>query len=292
MLRSGAMQVASVRSWDGLLAELFSREPLFAGTALVLAALAVLAALGLFLDPRTLDSANVWLKPLKFAVSLSVFLMTLAWFAAWLPAGVTQQAWYRPFTLLIVACVALEMIWIGGSAALGLRSHFNTDIAFLRAVYPIMGLVATCLLSVCLVYGVLILGNGQSALSPALRHAVGLGLILTFLLTLVVAWQMAGAGPPVRLALPAPTGEAGWLAAATGWRLDLGDLRPAHFAATHALQILPLIVWLLDRTVPLSTAAGALWTLIAVWAAALLYSGFVIYLFLLALRVQSIPAAT
>lgn len=290
MLRGETIGAGSGRSWDSLLAELFSREPLFAGTAVFLAALAVLAALGLLLDPRTVDGANVWLKPLKFAVSLTVFLVTLAWFAAWLPAGVMQQGWYRPFTLLIVACVALEMIWIVGSAASGLRSHFNTEVAFLQAVYPVMGMIATVLLSVCLVYGLLILGDGESTLSPALRHAVGLGLILTFLLTLVVAGHMAGSGQPARLVAPTPAGEGGWLVALTGWRPDLGDLRPAHFAATHAMQVLPLLVWLLDRAVPLSTAAGALWTLIVVWGAALLYAGLVAYLFLAALRVRSLPA--
>ncbi|MGP1255561.1 MAG: hypothetical protein ACTS10_14175 [Kiloniellales bacterium] len=266
------------------MAEFFAREPLFAGTALILSILAAMALIALYLDPRTLDGVGVWLKPFKFAVSLAIFLMTLAWFAAWLPQGVTDHGWYRVYAVAVVVCIALEMIWIGGAAAFGLRSHFNTDIAFLRAVYPVMGIVATCLLSVCLVYGVLILADGRSPLSPALRHAVGLGLILAFLLTVVVAGQMAGGAPPLRSLPVSIAGAEGWLAMLMGWRPGSGDLRPAHFAATHAMQALPLFGLLVDRVFPASAAAGAPWTLLAVWCAALLYAGIVAHLFFEAQR--------
>lgn len=276
-------RVSVARLGEGFLAELFAREPLFAGTALFLSVLAGMAVIALYLDPRMLDGADVWLKPLKFAVSLAVFLFTLAWFAAWLPQGVTDRGWYRAYALVVVVCIALEMIWIGGAAAFGLRSHFNTDIAFLRAVYPVMGIVATCLLSICLLYGILILSDGQSPLSPALRHAVGLGLILSFLLTVVVAGQMAGAVPLPRLSWASAAGVEGWRAMLLGWRPGAGDLRPAHFVATHAMQALPLFGLLVERLAPVPAAAGATWTLLAVWGAALLYAGVVGHLFFQAL---------
>ena len=268
---------------EGFLAELFAREPLFAGTALFLSILAAMALIALYLDPRTLDGAGVWLKPLKFAVSLAVFLFTLAWFAAWLPQGVTERGWYRAYAVAVIVCIALEMLWIGGAAAFGLRSHFNTDAAFLRTVYPVMGIIATCLLSICLLYGILILSDGQSPLSPALRHAVGLGLILSFLLTVVVAGQMAGAVPPPRLSPSSTAGAEGWLAMLMGWRSGAGDLRPAHFVATHAMQALPLFGLLVEWVAPTSSTAGATWTLLAVWGAALLYAGVVGHLFFQAL---------
>ncbi len=50
-----------------------------------------------------------------------------------------------------------------------------------------------------------------------------------------------------------------------GWSTAVGDLRPAHFLALHAMQAIPLLGWLADRrgwsarAVPLGTLAyGAL----------------------------------
>ncbi|OAB55417.1 hypothetical protein AY599_17785 [Leptolyngbya valderiana BDU 20041] len=268
----------------GFLSELFAREPLFAGAALALAILAVPTAITLLLDPRTLDGAAVWLKPLKFEISLVIFLLTLAWFAGWLPHGVTEQDWYRVYSPVVVGCIALEMLWIGAAATFGLRSHFNVDTAFLRAVYPFMGLIAVVLTSACLVYGVLILGDGGSPLSPAVRHAVGLGLILTFVATVVVAGTMARSSGAAIAGTGGASSGAGWLVAVTGWRGGTGDLRPAHFLATHAMQAVPLVGWLVARAFPASAAIGAIWTLAIVWMAALLYAAVVGYLFLAALR--------
>ena len=48
-----------------------------------------------------------------------------------------------------------------------------------------------------------------------------------------------------------------------GWSTSVGDLRPAHFLALHAMQALPLLGWLADRSgwrrvaVPLGALAWA-----------------------------------
>ena len=50
------------------------------------------------------------------------------------------------------------------------------------------------LTSSALVYGILILRNGNCRLDPAFRFYVGLGLVLTFVLTVAVAGYMANSG--------------------------------------------------------------------------------------------------
>src|SRR5262245_24318262 len=80
--------------------------------------LATLVAMAL--DERTLLGVNVWLKPLRFEVALTVYLATLAWFAGWLPQGVTTTRWYRIYSACVVWATAAEMIWIGGAASLGI----------------------------------------------------------------------------------------------------------------------------------------------------------------------------
>jgi hypothetical protein len=45
----------------------------------VIAVLAVVTAAGIFLDPRVLTGAPIWVKPFKFAFSLAVYGLTIAW---------------------------------------------------------------------------------------------------------------------------------------------------------------------------------------------------------------------
>src|SRR5262245_4841369 len=52
-------------------AEVFGREPLYAGAALCLAAFIAPTLVAMTLDARTLAGVNVWLKPLRFEVALT-----------------------------------------------------------------------------------------------------------------------------------------------------------------------------------------------------------------------------
>src|SRR4051794_33380420 len=58
--------------------------PLAAVSLLLVAALAAFTA-GLFLDPRVIAGAPAWLKPAKFAASLAIYGLTLAWLFRFLP---------------------------------------------------------------------------------------------------------------------------------------------------------------------------------------------------------------
>ena len=69
-----------------------------------------------------------------------------------------------------------------------------------------------------------------------------------------------------------------------GWSRDGGDLRVAHFLATHALHAIPLAAWGLSRWVGAS-AVGA------VRAFAILYTVFVFFTFAQALRGQPFLSA-
>jgi hypothetical protein len=85
-----------------LAAELFLRHPLFAGAALCLLVLMAPTVSAMALDQRTFLDINVWIKPLKFQVALTIYLATLAWFAGWLPASVAASRWHRIFSTIIV----------------------------------------------------------------------------------------------------------------------------------------------------------------------------------------------
>jgi hypothetical protein len=209
------------------LAEAFRREPLFAGAALVLAVAMLPTLLALGIDARTFQGENIWIKPLKFELSLGLYLATLAWFAGWLPRGMTDTVWYKVYAAIVVFCIIAEMLWVGGAAALGTASHFNTQTP---GLYGLMGILAVTLTTASLVYGIAIWRDGTSNLDPIFRASVISGLILTFFSTVVVAGYMAST--------PGHTAGAA------------GDLRIPHFFATHAMHVLPAFGFIASLLLP------------------------------------------
>jgi len=218
-----------------LIGELRRREPRFAAMGLIMLMLALPTAFAALVDTRMVGGVGVWIKPLKFQASLAAYLLTLAWFAAFLPVGVRESRWYRRYASVVVALVGAEMLWLMGASVFGVASHFNRDGGFLEAIYPVMGLFAIGLSSATLVYGVLIGRDARSPLAPAFRASLSLGLVLTFVLTVLAAGFLAGGqghfvGEAAAAAREVPV---------LGWARDGGDLRVAHFFATHAMHVIP-----------------------------------------------------
>ena len=235
-----AMDGAGFRSahpLNRLFLGLFGAERLFAATALVLLLMIPPTLLAMAFDGRTLLGENLWIKPLKFEISLTVYFLTLAFFARWLPAGMTETRWYRLFAGGVVLSTALEMVWIGAAAAHGVPSHFNQDIPVMAAIYPLMGVLATYLTSSSLIYGLAIRRAGGLSLEPAFRFSLIWGLILTFALTVPVAGGMAAGFP--------------------GHAVGAGDLRVPHFLATHAMHFLPAAGYAAGRLLPVRLALPA-----------------------------------
>lgn len=231
----------------------FRREPIFAAGALAMLALALPMLVAFALEQRTLLDENVWIKPLKFALALATYLATLAWYAGFLPPGTTATRWYRVYAVAVLVAVAGEMVWIGGAAAHGVPSHFNIRTPAMAAAYQLMGVFAVFLTTAAPVYGVLILRDRRSRLDAAFRLSLGVGLILTFVLTVLAAGAMAQR-------LTHSVGE--------------GDLRVAHFLATHAMHAVPFVGFFAGRMLPAGVARAS------VVAFALLYTGVVGWTFL------------
>ena len=249
--------------------ELFQRHPLFAGTALCLLVLMAPTLFAMALDQRTFLDINVWIKPLKFQTALALYLATLAWFADWLPAKVAASRWHRVFSTIVVLAVGAEVVWILGAAALGTASHFNDSSPVAAGLYTLMGVLAVTLTSASLVYGIAILRDRNSRLDPVFRLSVGIGLVATFVLTVVVAGYMSNNGSHF---VGGTHSDAGGVAL-MGWARDGGDLRVAHFFATHAMHFIPAFGLVASRT--LSASSGRM----AVGMFAALFVGLVGYTF-------------
>lgn len=205
----------------------------FGGGVVLLVALLPLGAAAA-VDDRLLNGADVWSKPLKFAVALSAYMLTLALYAHALPAGLTVRRWFRAYRAAVLAAIGIEIAWIVAAAAVGTASHFNTEGVW-AVVYPVMGLLATLLTSATAVLAVAVARNPATGLSPAVKDGLVLGLALTLPLTLITAGTLsANDGHLVGTAVS----DAGGLPF-FGWSRQVGDLRVAHFLATHAMHLVP-----------------------------------------------------
>ncbi len=256
----------------------FRAEPLFAATGLFMLLLIPPTLAAMAIDPRLHLGENIWIKPLKFEISLAVYFLTLAFYARWLPAGLTQKIWYRLFAASVVIATLAEMIWIGGAAAMGTSSHFNVSSPFMARLYPIMGLLATLITSATAVYAFHIWRNKNSGLTLGSQLAMTTGLFLTLPLTLIVAFTLAGNGGHF------VGGSGSESLPLLGWSRDGGDLRVAHFFALHAMHFVPAAGLVLEKLVAERKA------MVLVLAFAALYAGLVAHTFVEATRGQAFLA--
>jgi hypothetical protein len=217
------------------------------------------------LDERTVTGLNVWIKPAKFAVAGVVYLWTLAWLLADVPAAGQRAA--RRIGRLVALAMVFEIGCIVMQAARGTTSHFNIGSTFDIMVFNLMG-VFILLNTVAIVGAVVLVFRHRPFGSAAWVWGLRLGLLL-FLVGSAVGGSMAG-----RLAHTVGAADGGPGLPILGWSTRHGDLRAAHFLGLHALQALPLVGWLLGRTAlrPLAQGFGvALFALLYAAAVAGLY---------------------
>ncbi|QPF71597.1 hypothetical protein G8A07_00760 [Roseateles sp. DAIF2] len=218
------------RQWP---AELLRRERRLTLFALLLLALVLPMALGWTFDERLLRGANIWIKPIKFALSIALLALTTAWFIGHLPAAQRDGRALRRIVWLLIATGGFEMAYIALQAALGQASHYNTDDRWHALMYTLMGVGALALTATQPLLAWRLWRHPDPGQPPARRLAMLLGLLLTFLLGAGVGMVLGGRQPPDD-GLPL-----------LGWQLAGGDLRPAHFIGIHAGQLLPLAALLL-----------------------------------------------
>jgi hypothetical protein len=82
------------------------------------------------LDGRVLDGEGIWLKPLKFQLSLGLHAATVLFLTAHLPGGLAQTRIVRWVNTVLGAVVIYEVSFIALQAARGVRPHFNSETAF------------------------------------------------------------------------------------------------------------------------------------------------------------------
>jgi len=228
------------------------RDRLVAVTALM-AGLAVVFGAAMLLDPRTIEGAPGWLKPLKFALSTGIYSATLAWMFRYLP---DRPRLTRRVGLTTAVVFVIEVAIIALQAARGTISHFNTSTLVDGALFSVMG-VAILVQTVAALVVTIALWRHTFA-DRALGWALRLGMTLAVagasvggMMTQPTAAQLANARETRQMprsgahTVGAPDGGPGL--PGPGWSLEHGDLRTPHFVGLHAMQVLPFAVLVLAR---------------------------------------------
>jgi hypothetical protein len=243
---------------------LVRREPVVMATGLLFLAMTLPTLAGLALDGRTIAGTSVWMKPLKFQLSLAVHVVTVALALGALDRGVREGWAVRAILVTLLAMSLFEGIWITLQGARGLPSHFAID-PFDVAVYALMGIGATLIVLSTALLGALILRYPVQGMPRLVSRAVGIGFIISGVAGLVTGWFIAENNG----AMVGGAGTGGVALPVFGWSGTGGDLRVAHFVGLHAAQCLPLLGLALSARKP-RIADLALLVTAVLWSAATL----------------------
>ncbi len=237
-------------------------SPLLWWTSLAFLVLFVLC-LGLTLiDDRLFNGINVWVKPAKFFLSLGLHMLTLSFGLTLLPERIRNSWPTIVITGTMAAMAILEMIYISYRAALGQASHFNTSSELAGLLYSLMGMGAALMMVVTLFLGVRILRHGAATL---MARATGWSFVAAAILTLIVGFTLGGMGSHW---IGGDQTDATGLPV-FGWSTTGGDLRAAHFAGLHIMQVVPFAALIGSRSVVWAVGTAMLLATIATYALAL-----------------------
>lgn len=246
---------------------------------------------GLVVDHRVITGVPAWLKPAKFAISISIYCFTLVWLLGFV-AGRPRQV--RLIANVTVVSLLVEMAIIVTQAARGTTSHFNLSTPLNASLWVAMGIFILFVWAMNLLLAILLMFQRMPdrAFALSLRlgvliSAVGMG--VAFLMTTPTSAQLAviaAHGPRVVGAHSVGVADGGPGLPIVGWSTVGGDLRVGHFVGLHALQILPFLGWLFTRKRGRFARLVESQRLALVWTSGLAYLGSVLLLVWQALRGQ------
>jgi hypothetical protein len=262
------------------------------GGAMLITFLATLV--GLLVDHRVITGAPAWLKPAKFAISVSVYCFTFVWLFGFVE---NRPRLVRLAANVTVVSFIVEMIVIIGQAARGTTSHFNLTTPFNSSLWFTMGAFIVLVWTMNLLLAIMLLRQRMpdQAFAWSLRLGVlisSIGMAAAFFMVTPTPEQAAAIagsyGPRIVGAHSVGVADGGPGVPVLGWSTVGGDLRVAHFVGLHALQILPFLGWLLTRRKSVFALLAANDRLALVWTGGLGYLGLVVLLTWQALRGQSV----
>ena len=198
--------------------------------------LLLISGAGLVVDSREVLGINPWIKPLKFSISILIYLATLAWLLRDLQLGRAGEVigWG------VAVAMVVENSLIALQAFRGVSSHFNGSTPLNQAIFGVMGLFIA-FNTLLMVWLLVLAWQPHRDLTSGYLAGIRWGLMLFLAGSLQAGMMLRILAHTVGL----PDGGPGL--PLVNWSTKAGDLRIGHFVALHGLQALPVAGWLLDR---------------------------------------------
>ncbi len=228
-------------------------EPLFY-FGIICFALAILFLALTKVSSVQITGVNAWYKPFKFALSIAVYSITIAWYVWYLPSFNSKL-----FNWSVIVLLGFEIIYISIQAARGQLSHFNLSTPMYSVLYGFMALAATAVTFYTAYIGLLFFKNDFSNLPIYYLWSIKIAIII------FVVFSLEGFVMGSRLShtIGGNDGDAGL--PLVNWSNKYGDPRIAHFIGMHALQVLPILSYYLLKNTRATFIAGALYGILALF---------------------------
>jgi len=196
-------------------------------------------------DSRQILGVSPWMKPMKFAFSIALYTWTLGWLMRFLDI---PRRLLQALSGGVALAMLAEIVCISLQSARGTTSHYNDFPPLDRIVFQIM--IVMILLNSLLVLVVLVLSFIRlGALPPVVRMGIQFGLLL------FLAGSLEGLVMIFNRAHTVGLADGGPGLPLLNWSTRAGDLRIAHAAGLHGIQILPLAGYAISRWMNRSQAS-------------------------------------
>jgi hypothetical protein len=195
---------------------------------------------------------NAWFKPFKFAVSIGLFALTMAWYCHYL-----SNFNPTPFNWTVIILFGFELIYITFQASKGQLSHFNFDTPSSALLYSLMGLAAVLVTLYTAYIGFLFFTQSFPNLPSHYIWAIRMGILIF----VVFSFEGALMSSKLSHSVGAINDNSNWWV--IGWSKTVGDLRVSHFIGMHALQLLPFLSFYIFKNTKATIIISLLYAVLA-----------------------------
>lgn len=207
-----------------------------------------------FISQTKVLGVNAWYKPLKFALSIAIYSMTMAWYCFYL-----KDFNLKLFNWSVVVLLGFEIIYIAIQAAKGELSHFNISTPVYAILYNCMAIAAT-LVSIYTAYiTYLFFVKDLQPMPDYYLWSIRLGLLIF----VVFSFQGFTMGARLNHSVGALNDNSNLFV--LGWSKTVGDLRVAHFIGMHSLQVLPILSYYVLKNTKLTFVFAAIYFALAAY---------------------------
>ena len=235
--------------------ELYTRNE-----ALTIFGFMCLLAAGLFfILSRTTDTevmgVNAWYKPMKFALSTTLFSWAMAWYSHYFGTLTNLSA----FNWGVIILLGFEVGYIALQAGRGQLSHYNTSTPLYGFLFSMMALAATLVTLWTAYIGLLFFQHDFPELPDYYLWGIRLGIFIF----VVFSFEGFVMGSRLSHTIGGTDGNHG--IPFLNWSTKFGDPRVAHFIGMHALQVLPILAFYVFRNVKLTIGAAVIYGALAIF---------------------------